>query len=516
MKIKSFRQGIKNRGIRTNYPTELVDWSTGRNVRFFPGGVAKDLGKTLLVAGVDPVREFFTFMGHDGVVRTVVCTDTTIKAYTNDFTTVEDITPTVAPAAANARWQFALVAGLLLITNGVDGLWSWSDYANPVQLETMAGFGGDFGRIGVLGKSMNRLLLADFVENGGTWKARARWGNIAKPLTMGEGVTDTNGYKDLVDPMESEEASETILAYSSIGRRTLAFTNQNIWFLDPAEAPEDYTAVIGAGGYGLLAAGLVVKTDKRAILFAGKDDFYLFGGSEAPTPIGFDIRNSCFPNLNKAALASSFGYYKPATKEVYFCVPTGSNTSPDTAFVYQLETKAWSIKDVDYTCFGHAYDNTNFTWDDNPFGAWDSITDSRWDEMTKNGVIPYGIVGDASGNIYKVDVGYNNNGAPFRGVIETGDMVFGSELHDKHITALYPAIKPQTEERPLMIQVGVRESLHHDIQWSYPQAVGIGSGVKADFRARGKYIRFRFFTELKDSPFMMEGHTTKYFMGGSR
>ncbi|MCK4789464.1 MAG: hypothetical protein KAV87_37325 [Desulfobacteraceae bacterium] len=514
MESKTFKQSQRNSGIKTNYPTTEVDWCIGRNVRFLPGAIAKDLGKELLVSGVAPVRAVFTFKGHDGAVRTIKCTDNAIMSYTNDFASVQDITPTVAPAEVNASWQIELVAGLLVITNGVDGLWIWSNYASEVVLTAIPAKGGNMGTIQLLGKSMNRLLIGDYIENGGAWEARVRWSDIAKPVSFAEGVTNTNGYGDLVDPMESEETSEKILKYSNIGKRTIIFTNQNIWFMDPVEAPRDYSCTIGAGGYGLLASGLVVKTDKRSLFFVGKEDFYLFSGG-SPKAIGFDIRNSCFPNLNKAALESSFSYYKPSTKEVYFCVPTGSNTSPDTAFVYQLETRAWSIKDVDYTCFTHAYDNQAYTWDDNPFGDWSTPGDSRWDEMTKNGVIPYGVVGSADGCLYKVDTGHNNVNSAIYGYIETGDMDFGSFIRDKHFEEVWPIIKPQDEARPLMIQVGTRESMHHDLKWSNQRPVNIGSGLKACFRNSGKYGRLRLFTEVKDSPFVLEGFKVIYFNGGT-
>jgi hypothetical protein len=135
--------------------------------------------------------------------------------------------------------------------------------------------------------------------------------------------------------------------------------------------------------------------------------------------------------------------------------------------------------------------------------------------MTKNGVIPYGIVGDASGNILKVDTTHNNNGAAIYGYIETGDKDYGDYLRDKHFEEVWPVLKPQNEDRPLMIQVGTRDSLHHDIKWSHPMPVNIGSDLKACFRDVGKYGRLRLFTELLDSPFVLEGYTTQYYLGGS-
>ena len=517
MKSHDFHQSRQNQGIRTNRPTDQVNWSTGRNVSLLPGGIVKDLGKELLAVVGYPVKAIFTFKGHDGVVRTIVCTDTVIYSYTNDFGSVQDITPASYGGVeeTGTRWQFEVIAGVVTISNGsYYGIWTWEDYNGVLIRRLYDATDGEYGYINVLGKSMNRLLLGDYTVNGGAWAARVRWSDIGKPLSMGEGVTGTNGFKDLSDPMESEEASETVLHYSNIGRRTLVFTNQNIWFLDPVNDVDDYTAHIGVPGIGLAGPDLVTKTEKKTVFLMGKEDFYKISGGNA-IPIGFDIRNSCFPNLNKAALASGFAYYKPSTREVYFCVATASNTSPDTAFVYQTETEEWSIKDVDYTCFTHAYDNQAYTWDENPYGDWTDPSDSEYDDMTKNGVIPYGVVGSSTGYLYKTDTGNNNVSAAIYGYIETGDMVFGNRLQDTHVEEVWPILKPQTGQRPLLIQVGTRESLHHDIQWSEPEQVSIGSGDKADFRDVGKYVRFRFFTNSLDAPFFFEGFTVVYFLGGT-
>src|SRR3989304_2710625 len=126
-----FRQSTNNPGIVTNAPTTDVVWSTGRNIRFKHGCVYKTRGKTLLatVPNSLPIRAMFTFRAYDNVFRTIVCCDTKIYAYSKEFETYSDITPSPAPDSESTDiWQFALVGGLPILTNGINGIWKWVNH----------------------------------------------------------------------------------------------------------------------------------------------------------------------------------------------------------------------------------------------------------------------------------------------------------------------------------------------------------------------------------------------------
>lgn len=499
-------------GIVTNLPTTNVGWSIGRNVRFKPGAVYKTPGKTLLatVPGALPIRDMFTFKGHDGVFRTIVCCDTKVFSYTNDFTSYTDITPTPAPSSgANDPWQFELIAGMPALSNGVNPMWKWADYGAP-----LAALANAPTVCRALGKAGNRVLAGNVQEGAYDFPGRVRWPDIAKPEFWDRDRTGRSGKQDLVNPGDGIDAIERVQAIGNQGESALVFTERNVWLGDPAEFPAVLSFHIRLPGVGLVAPRCQVGI-KGLNYWMSAEDFHSLS-TEKSAVFGFAIWNSVFPNLNKSAIKSAFSFCKPSTKEVFYCVPTGSNSTPDTAFVYQLETKTWAIGDCNYLCHTFAFSETGYSWDTLPFGSWDSIPDSRWDEIGTAGVLPYEVVGDASGRIFKFDDGDNDNGEAISGYIETGDMTMDAPSLNKFLNEVRPSLKPQQTKSILMVQAGARNSLHQDIKWSPPRPFRIGISEKIDCRIMGKYLRLRFYTDQKDSPFILDGYGFKYSAGSTR
>ncbi len=505
-----FRQSTNNPGIVTNAPTTDVVWSTGRNVRFKPGCVYKTLGKTLLttVPNSLPIRAMFTFRAYDNVFRTIVCCDTKVYSYSEEFGTYSDITPSPAPDSESTDiWQFALVGGLPMLTNGVDGIWKWASLGSALQKMSIP-------KAKYMINSMHRLLLGSVTENGYNYPARARWSKSTKPEIFTIGKEGKGGRADFIKMTgDGIEALERIVGFSNYKNKVLVHTEQNIYAMDYYQSPYDYQSTIFAEGVGLVGARAVTK-DKYGINYlTGQEDFYMI--TDIASPIGFPIRNSVFPNLNKDAIRTAFSFYKPDTKEIFNCVPVNSG-SPNKAYIYNTELKNWSICDVDYTCHTYNFKQDISSWDNLTFGSWDEITDSQWDKLSENGVLPYSVVGDSSGNIFKLDDSANNNGEAIEAYIETGDMLFDNPVFSKNITEIFPSVKPQSADTQLLIQVGTRESLHQQIEWSNPMAYTIGVDEKADFLSNGKYVRLRFYTNQLDAEWILDGYYLNYTLGGLR
>lgn len=500
-----FRQALKNPGIVTNLPSTEVSWSIGRNIRFKPGAVYKTFGKSVLATLESPsaIRESYTFRGWDGTLRTVICCDTKIYAYKTDFTVIEDITPTSQPTSgADDVWQFAVVAGALVITNGVDTPWVWGDYDNPVQV-----LAGAPSRVKALTTSMGRLMVGNIVDGGYEFIGRVKWSEPGNPPNFTIDLNQKSGKADLINANTGISSQEAVQVFGQTGIRKIVFTDRNIWTGDPNESIFDYTWRIPPSGEGVVLVSPRCSVNVQGINYImGTDDFYKIEEGVVQ-PIGFPIRNVVFPNLNKERITRAFAFYKPSTKEIYWCYPTGTSQYPDTAAILNLEAKNWSFEDVDYLCHTYAWKQTAFSWDTIPYTSWNDITESRWDYLSNTGMIPYEIAGNASGEVLKLDDGYNNKGTAIQGYIETGDICRADAK--LAILQVAPFLKPQSQRNALYIQIGARESLHHHIFWSRPKPLAIGIDSEIDCFWKGAYVRFRFYTDQTDSPWIMEGF--KYF-----
>lgn len=177
---------------------------------------------------------------------------------------------------------------------------------------------------------------------------------------------------------------------------------------------------------------------------------------------------------------------------------------------------SWTIWSVDYLCHSQYFDSSDFTWDTLPYGNWNDITDSRWDNFDKVGILPAEVVGNSTGQILKQDSGYNNNGNPIDAYIETGDFDMNTLYLNKVIDRVWLILKPQASISEVMVQVGVRQNLHQDIDWSLPQPFTIGVSSFVNFRKQGRYIRLRLFSNVLNSPFILEGYSVEWSAGGTR
>lgn len=476
-------------GLTPQLPTSKVVWSTGRNIRFTPGYASKTLGKTYIAAapGAIPIRDMFTFIGTDDVARTIVCCDSQVFSFNYDFSSSSDITPASAPTGgASDVWQFALVAGLPILTNGKDAIWKWPNYAGI--LAPLSGAPTFAKRISSV---LHRLVVSNIGEGGYAYTGRTRWSEPGNPENWTIGTDGKSGYFDIVDYNTIASALANIIAQVTHGERIFYFTERGLWSSDFSQATKQFLLIDQEAE---IMGPRAACRFKGHVYFIGKRDIHRISG-QLTEDIGLPIRDELFDNVNPNALSAAIAFPMISTSEVWFCVPTGSNTVPDTAFVYNEELKNWSILDVNFSC--HA--------------------DKGLAE------IPVEIVGNASGDILRLDYGDNDYSASayrtIDGRIESGDMHFDQPNRMKHVAEIIPDLNVQATVCELLVQVGVRNRLADDIKWSDPVAFTIGSSAKCDFdgfRKEGKFVRVRFYSNQKDTPWSLSGYTIKYELKGER
>lgn len=476
-------------GLTPQLPSSKVVWSTGRNVRFMPGYVSKTLGQLYLntTAGALPVRDAFTFIGTDGAVRTIVCCDAQVFAFNVDFSVASDITPAITPTGGAADvWQFALVSGLPILTNGKNAIWKWAAY--DTILTPLSGAPTYAKRISSV---LHRLVVSNISEGGFVYPGRTRWCEPGNPENWTIGTDGKSGYHDIINYNTIASALANIIAQVTHGQRIFYFTERGLWSSDFSQATKQFLLIDQEAEIMSSRAACRLKGH---VYWIGKKDIHRTSG-QLTEDIGLPIRDELFDNVNPDALAAAFAFPMLSTGEVWFCVPTGSNTVPDTAFVYNEELKNWTILDVNFTC--HADSDTT--------------------------AIPAEIVGNANGDLLRLDYGDNDYSASapqaIDGRIESGDMHFDQPNRMKHVAEIIPDLKEQTTVCELLVQVGVRDRLADDIKWSDPVAFTIGASEKCDFdgfRKEGKFVRVRFYSNQKDTPWSLSGYTIIYETGGTR
>ena len=486
MPVKYFSFSDVDKGIVTQFPTTKVAFTTGNNVRVTGGYISKTLGKAIITttSGAQPVRAMFTFVGTDGAVRTIVCCDSAVYAYNSALGSPSDITPNPAPTGgATDVWQFELVGGLAILSNGKDSIWKWAAY-NTV-LTALAG-ASTWGKR--LTSCMNQLIVSNLLEGGYTYPGRVRWSEKGNPENWTLDTTNKAGRHDIMHYHTGVAAHANIKASIARGHEVFFFTERGLWKSDFSAAMRNFIIVNPITE--ILSSRALCKKEET-IYFIGKNDLFWTGGGD-PTAIGLPIRAELFDNLSDSYLHTAFVFSPYLTDEVWFCVATGSNTAPDKAFIYNTETKSFTIQDVDFLCHAEVL----YT------------------------AVPYDVLGNAAGQILRLDSGYNKaDGTAIDGKIETGDMTFDLPDTMKVVSDVIPEFAAQDTVSDLMVQVGVKNRVPDDLRWSDPVPFTIGASERCDFngfRKEGKYIRLRFYSDQLTSPWKMSGYTIKYEIAGTR
>lgn len=106
--------------------------------------------------------------------------------------------------------------------------------------------------------------------------------------------------------------------------------------------------------HGLIAHGAAVKVS-GTVYFLADDGFYATDGANV-APIGTAPDNSAgidnwfWANVNQNALEAIRSGYDPVKRCVFWAIPTGANTLPDTLLAYNILAQRWTRSSVASEC----------------------------------------------------------------------------------------------------------------------------------------------------------------------
>lgn len=509
-------------GVNSTLPRDKVTWAVARNVRFTPGYVSKTLGKalvgTLPTASLN-ILAMFTFTSFEGQLYTFVCTPAKVYVGMGDLTSFTDITPTVAPTGGVLDfWDFAIVAGLPILTNGKDNMWKWT---SPTTILTPMTHG-------IIAKNINccmhRLVCSNIVEDGDTYTGRARWSETGNPENFVIDTTKKAGRFDLVTYDDNQEIQHDVYAQVVEGSKVYFFTRQRkVWVSDFSQGTKSF--VIIDHDFELISKRSVVA--RNGIIYAA-DSRNVYEFNNGKKPIGDPIKKAMSLNICNRGRDYSFAFPMISTNEIWFCMPTGTSPAqPDTAYIYNWELENWTLCDCDFLCHSIYYGGAYVKWINNISAvvAWTNATGDtvQWTTSALVGRSEFAldIAGDSASHVLQMDSGYNALSTALAetaitGRIETGDMFMENRTIEKVVNSLFPDFHYQSQSSTLMIQVGTRKSPSMTISWGPVISFRIGTDDYADLRnytSVGAYVCLRFYTNVVDSPWALGRYNLNYSEG---
>lgn len=220
-------------------------------------------------------------------------------------------------------------------------------------------------------------------------------------------------------------------------------------------APYEFT-------HGVVAHGAAVQVN-NAVYFLADDGFFVTDGANV-IPVGTDSENSqgidnwFWSNVNMSALEAIRSGYDAQKRCVFFAIPTGTNTLPDTLLSYNPLARKWTRSQI----------------------ACETI----W--SADNGQDSFPPTRQLLGVIDQSHTPNTLSGTPMTGYLESADMYFTDSAR-RLTTGVRPNVSASDDP---LVTVGVRDSLEDGVTYGDPELPDSFSRI-APALSSGIYTRVR-------------------------
>jgi hypothetical protein len=243
------------------------------------------------------------------------------------------------------------------------------------------------------------------------------------------------------------------------------------------------------GEYGMLAKGCGAVTPKGHVILANGDVVLNTGQGMESIADGV-IRRYIFNNIDSTNYKRAFVCTNPQRNEVLVCFPFAGSSYCNKAAVWNWQTGAWSLRDLNNATYGSAgliSFEISRTWATDPEEWADDSTTWNENEYSPNEAR---LLISTTSEIRVFDVGSTDGGTGFDGVLERTGMSFDDPYSVKLIRGVRPRIDA-TGQTPITIQVGSSMVPDSPVTWSPPVQFSVGQDIKADTFAQGRFLAIR-------------------------
>ncbi len=407
MPIAKLNIPLPSKGVVVDRPGEFIDSrsaANNENLRFNlavidsrPG--TSELGSTLS----ERVQRIFE-LELGSTTHLIRVGTTKVEQYNKATDVWADIANAALTGAGQDQVDFAfpLLSGskIVTFTNGIDNIRKYTGAGNDADLggsppvaKYMVAFGG-------------HLVLAHITN----FPFRVQWSDTGLPETWAGG---NSGSVDLLEDPEDITAISVYGNFITVHKRNSIYVGQLV--TTSAVFRFDRKAT-GIGAIGPKAIQNIVTGDQ---VFMAADGIHIFNGITAPL-IPSTIQEEIRDGLNPTHAGKADSIIKEEVDEVWFAVPIGSQTEPETVYKFNYRTnQIYKDSRPNLTTMGLYLNTVEDTWDD-VVGTWDAQTD-RWNSiqlLANNPVVAFGF---SDGVTTRDGIGSDDNGVAVTAQFETKD-----------------------------------------------------------------------------------------------
>lgn len=492
-------------------PEELGNgvWSTAQNMRF-NNGYAERYRGTAQIFGTPAVTPYF--LAPYGTTTTRFWVHAGLTAvYVDDGTTRTDITGTAPTGAVDNRWTGGSLNGVFVLNNGVDQPMFWGG-DTAANLATLTGWNSAW-RCSVLRPFKNFLIALDITKTATKYPHMVKWSDIAVPGAIPTSWDETDPAKDAGE-QDLAETSDLLVDCLPLGDVNVIYKERSMYAMSYVGAPYIFRFQRLPGESGMLARGCAVNTPLgHVVLTAG--DVVVNNGTGVQSIANGAVRSYIFNNIDSTNYKSAFVTANPQRNEVWICFPFGSSETCNAACVWNWIDKTWGLRtlvNVTYGAFGQFNSSTTTTTWDGDSDTWETDATS-WNENEYSPAEARLLMCHSTPLISLTDTGTTDLSVLIESKLERTGMTMGDPYSVKTIRSIYPRIDG-VFGASVNIEVGASMYPDSAPTWQTAQSFVIGSSIKVDSFASGRFLSIRF-TNADYGAWRMKSFDVDYVNSGA-
>lgn len=475
-----------------DYQVPKDGWTAATNIRFVDGYAAKITGENTLVGDlilnaqtwVMPVRR-------EQTISWVAAHNTIVRA-TDGVTIYVISTGVTITANNNQNWQGGIFNTVPILNNGYDEPYYWPDASFGEDITTLPNWPTNTSCRVI--RPFNAYLMAGNINKAGRrFPNLIKWSAQADPGSL-------PGSWDETDP--TVEAGETVLGGDSdeivdmleLGDRMIIYRRNSIWESRFIGGVYIFSFRQLHANRGIISNNCVANFPGGHAFF-GLDNIYVHaGGPQMESIVDGRMRDTVFDNINNDETDLCFVAPNYNKKEVWFCYPTGSNTSCNMALIWNYELNTLSersLPGVYHGAFGPTDIGQDSTWKSFSTTAWGS-ENTAWDDRKYNPTVSNLVL--AGSEVYKADATNQFSGTSFTATLERTGLDFGAPHKTKRVRTVYPKIS-STGSPIVYISVGYADAPGEAVTYDHPVEFYVSSDYSVDVNVNGRYIAIKFETD---------------------
>lgn len=461
-------------------------WSRVRNMRF-RDGYSERFGGHSPIFGAPTVTPYWLtpyttpaarFWVHAGAAR----------VFADDGTTRTDITP-AAPftGAQDDRWTGGSLNGVLVMNNGVDQPQFWGgNVAN--KLATLTAWNAAW-RAASVRPFKNYLVALDVTKSGTRYPHMVKWSHAADPGTVPISWDEADPAKDAGE-QDLAETPDLIVDQLPLGDLNVVYKERSMYSMQFIGQPYIWRFQRLPGDVGMLARGCAVATPQGHVVLAA-GDVILHSGQGPQSLLTGRMRRWLFNNIDSTAYQRAFVTSNPAKNEVWICFPSVGATTCTQALVWNWADNTLGVRDLPNATYG-APGQIKYS----AAASWNADTETWADDVTAWNQDDYSqadarlLLASTLPQIELVDTTGSYHGQPITAMLERTGLALDDPYSVKLLRAVYPRVDAITGTQ-LSIEVGASMDAERAPVWQPPVIYTVGSTLKADAFAQGRFLALR-------------------------